>query len=89
MSGIPDFSLRQIERWCAQRVPEHARDKIRVECTHKGRSGIVVERRPPWSPDIGPGWTEHKIAQLRLGETGRWSVYWADRNGRWRTYPAR
>jgi hypothetical protein len=46
-----------------------------------------VERRSPWSPDIGPDWTEHKIAQLQLGEDGRWSGRWADRNGRWRTYP--
>jgi len=87
MTDIPDLTIRQIERWCAARVPARLHDEIRVECRRRGRSVTIVERRAPWSPDLGPEWTEQKIAQLRLDDNGRWSVYWADRNDRWRTYP--
>jgi hypothetical protein len=87
MAGIPELALRQIERWCAQRVPEHLHDQVRVECRTRGRSVTIVECRAPWSPQAGPEWTEQKVAQLRLDEFGIWSVRWADRNGRWLTYP--
>jgi hypothetical protein len=87
VSSVPEFALRQVERWCAQQVPARLRDEIRVECKRRGRSVTIVERRAPWSPELGPEWTEQKVAQLRLGEDDVWSVYWADRNGRWRTYP--
>jgi hypothetical protein len=87
MAGIPELALRQIERWCAQRVPERVKDQVRVECRTRGRVVTIVERRAPWSPEAGPDWTEQKIAQLRLDDFGIWSVRWADRNGRWLTYP--
>jgi len=87
MAEIPDLAMRQIQRWCGQRVPERLHDRVRVECKRRGRSVSIVERRAPWSAELGPEWTEQKIAQLRLSDEGHWSVYWADRNGRWRTYP--
>jgi hypothetical protein len=87
MAVIPELALRQIERWCAQRVPERARDQVRVEHRTRGRTVTIVECRAP-SPRLpGPEWTEQKIAQLRFDEFGIWSVRWADRNGRWLTYP--
>ncbi|WP_245975726.1 DUF3024 domain-containing protein [Amycolatopsis palatopharyngis] len=61
-------------------------DQIRVECKRRGRSLTIVERHAP-TPLLGPEWTEQKVAQLRLDEDGVWSVLWADRNGRWRSYP--
>jgi hypothetical protein len=76
MTAIPELALRQIERWCAQRVL----DQVRVECRTRGRSVTIVECR-------APEWTEQKIAQLRLDEYGIWSVRWADRDGKWLTYP--
>jgi hypothetical protein len=33
-----------------------------VECKRRAQSVTIVERRAPWSPDIGPEWTEQKIA---------------------------
>ncbi|MEQ0561451.1 DUF3024 domain-containing protein [Amycolatopsis sp. NEAU-NG30] len=85
MAGIPELALRQIERWCAQRVPERLRDRIRVECRTRGRTVTIVERRAPGQPEAD--WTEQKIAQLRLDDFGIWSVFWADRTGRWLSYP--
>ncbi|WP_103355100.1 DUF3024 domain-containing protein [Amycolatopsis sp. CA-128772] len=82
--AIPELALRQIERWCTQRVPEHLQDRVRVECRTRGRVVTIVERR---APQEGPEWSEQKVAQLRLDEFGIWSVWWADRNGRWLSYP--
>ncbi|MQA07990.1 MAG: DUF3024 domain-containing protein [Pseudonocardiaceae bacterium] len=87
MAGISEFAVRQVERWCTRKVPERLRDEIRVECKRRGNAVTIVERRAPWSRSIGPDWTEQKIAQLRLGDDGLWSVYWADRNGKWLSYP--
>lgn len=87
MAAIPELALRQIERWCAQRVPERVLDQVRVECRARGRTVTILECRAPWSPEGGAEWTEQKIAQLRLDEHGIWSVRWADRHGKWLTYP--
>jgi hypothetical protein len=86
-ASIPELHLHQITRWCQQRVPTHVRDKVRVEHRVRGRNVTVVERRPPWSPAVGPEWTTMPIAQLRYipppPAGGRWRLYWADRNNRW------
>ncbi len=31
-SGLPDPDVQRVRRWCAQRVSEHLRDQVRVEC---------------------------------------------------------
>ncbi|WP_026360491.1 DUF3024 domain-containing protein [Amycolatopsis nigrescens] len=87
MSSIPEFQQRQIERWCAGRVPARLRDEIRVECRRRGGSVTILERRAQWSGDVGSEWIEQRVAQLRYDANGRWSVYWADRNGRWLSHP--
>jgi hypothetical protein len=87
MAGIPDLAMNQIERWCKQQVPTELQDKLRVECHRRGATVTIVARRPPWRPKSGLEWSERKIAQLRLVDTGRWSVRWADRNGRWLSDP--
>ncbi|MET8993585.1 DUF3024 domain-containing protein [Amycolatopsis sp. NPDC004169] len=81
--AIPELALRQIERWCAQRVPEHLQDRVRVECRTRGRAVTIVERRA----QAGPEWSEHEIAQLRFDEFGIWSVWWTDQTGQWLNHP--
>jgi hypothetical protein len=83
MSAIPEFQQRQIERWCERRVPGHLRDEVRVECRRRGGAVTILERRAPWSEELGTEWSESRIAQLRYGDDGHWSVYWSDSNGRW------
>ncbi|NBH07991.1 DUF3024 domain-containing protein [Amycolatopsis sp. SID8362] len=78
MAGIPEFALRQIERWCARRVPGHLRDQVRVECRTRGRAVTIFELRDG---------TEREIAQLRVDEFGIWSVFWADSDGEWLAHP--
>jgi hypothetical protein len=85
--AVPEGALRQVEEYCASRVSEDARDQIRVECSARGRGISIVERRPPWNPDLGSEWSEVKVAQLRYDEgRGTWSLCCSDSNGRWSAY---
>ena len=76
-----------MRRWCDQHVPEQMRDQARVECEEASRHLTILERRPPWSPDIGPEWTSFPVARLRYTRTtGVWELYWRDRNLRFHRY---
>ena len=93
MPAVPELHLRQIARYCQQRVPEHARDQVQVSSRIRGRSVTIVERRSPWRVDLGPEWTSRPVAQLRwtsspdAGGEGSWRLYWPDRNNRWHLVP--
>jgi hypothetical protein len=55
-------AVRQVEEFCDSRVPEHARDQVRLEFVVRGNSITLVERRAPWRPDYGPDWSSLDIA---------------------------
>ena len=61
---------------------------MRVECDRRGNSITIVERRPPWKPElVGSDWSSLKVAQLRYErKTARWSLFYRDRNERWLPY---
>jgi hypothetical protein len=83
---IPELDLAQVRRFCQTRIPEHARNQVRLEADVRDRSITLVECRPLWS-DPSAEWTRMKIAQLRYDESGpSWTLYWADRNQRWHRY---
>lgn len=85
--ALPELDVARVQRWCAARVPEHARDQFRVECTIAPRHLTIVERRVPWRPDFGPEWTSFPIARLRYTATTKsWTLYWRDRNLRFYLY---
>src|SRR5450755_3798237 len=87
MPGLPELDIVHVRRWCEQRVPEHARDQVRVECDISPRHLTIVECRPPWRQDIGPEWTRFPIARLRYTQATRtWTLYWRDRNLRFHLY---
>lgn len=89
MVALPELDVARVERWCADRVPEDVRDQVRVECLATPRYLTVVERRPPWSDDLGPEWTAFPIARLRYtAARGEWTLYWRDRHLRFHSYPA-
>lgn len=86
--GLPDLDVARVARWCAARVPERARHEVRVECQRAAGQLTIVERRAPWSTDSTPAWTSTPIALLRYDQTVRtWTLLYADRNGRFRSYP--
>ena len=76
-AGLPDFDMARVQRWCANQVPEHIRNEIRVECDIAPRHLTICECRPPWREDSGPDWTRFPIARLT---TGLWTLYWPDHN---------
>jgi len=76
---------RDVGRYCEERVPSHLRDRIRMEYEIRGNSVTIVERRPPWSPELPPEWSTLPVAQLRY-EDDKWAIYWSDRNSRWHPY---
>ena len=61
-TGLPELDVARVQRWCVQRVPDHARHQVRVECEVEPRRLTIVERRAPWHPDVGPEWTRFPIA---------------------------
>ena len=84
---LPELDVARVQRWCAARVPEHARHQVRVECELAPRHLTIIERRAPWREDFGPEWTTGGIARLRYAaSTGLWTVFWRDRNARWHRY---
>jgi hypothetical protein len=81
-------ALREVEAFCAHRVPAQHGEEIRLEFSLRGNAITIIECRPPWRPDFGPDWSSLKIAQLRYRpETALWSLYWRNRNERWFPYP--
>ena len=91
MTRDPDprlAALSAVEVFCESRVPAELRGELRLECSRRGNSITIVERRPPWNPElIGTGWTSMKVAQLRYDSSSkRWTLYCRDRNERWWPY---
>jgi Protein of unknown function (DUF3024) len=85
--ALPELDVARVQRWCATRVPEHARHQVRVECEIAPRHLTIVERRAPWREDFGPEWTNLPIARLRYTATDKaWTLYWRDRNLRFHIY---
>ncbi|HCU91764.1 MAG TPA: transposase [Actinobacteria bacterium] len=85
--GLPELDVARVQRWCDQRVPDHARDKLRIECETELRHLTIVERRPPWREGVGPKWTRSPVARLHYTKANRaWTLYWHDRNSRFHLY---
>ena len=83
----PETALSVAQKFCENRVPDHVRDKLQLDCSRRGNSITISERRPPWRVDLGPEWTESKVAQLRYDSAeGSWSLYCPDRHERWFLY---
>lgn len=85
---LPHDDVAQIRELCAARIPDHARDEVRVEVEEGPQAATIVECRPPWREDYGPEWTRSPIARLRYGRsTGLWTLYYRRHTGRWERYP--
>jgi hypothetical protein len=62
--AMPELDIGRVQRWCAARVPEHARHQVRVERWAAARHITIVERRAPWHNDKRD-WTSFPIARGR------------------------
>ena len=87
MTDRVEEAMRTVEAYCESRVPEDLRQEIRIKCTRRGKSITIVERRPPWNPDLSSEWSEVKVAQLRHDDSaGTWSLHCSDSNARWHVF---
>lgn len=86
---LPEIVRRRAEQlltnFCRSRVPDHVRDQYRLEFGVRANSVTLYECRAPWRP--GQPWSRQPSAQFRF-DPGQlaWTLYWADRNGRWHPY---
>lgn len=88
MPALSELAVAKVRRFCESRIPPHVRDKIHLEVQTRGKAITIFERRPPWREDFGPEWSKLKIAQFRWDPNDRtWTIWWADRNGRWLRHP--
>jgi len=77
---------KYLGKYCAEKVPEEARDQVRCEYTIRGNTVTLLERRPAWRDPTE--WVEIRVAQFRFEpRSSRWTLYFTDRNSRWRVYP--
>ena len=85
---LPETDVARIRKLCSERVPDHARDQVRIELEHGRQAVTIVECRPPWREDYGPDWSRLPIARLRyVGSTRLWTLYYHRHTGRWERYP--
>ena len=86
---LPEFTKKLIEtklaEYCTNRIPEHAREQIKLIFNIRGNKVTLIETRPYYKdPSIR---TENPIAQLRFDNAvKKWSLYYMDRNDRWHLY---
>ena len=86
---LSQFELRLVERLLARfydrRLLAHVQHQIRLHHTIRGNSVTLFEIRPGF--DKSAVWVKTPIARFRFdARTGLWSLYWHDRNRRWRRY---
>ena len=85
---LPETDVARIRKLCAERVPDHAQDHVRIELEEGRQAVTIFECRPPWREDYGPGWTRMAIARLRYAGSNRlWTLYYHRHTGRWERYP--
>jgi len=73
----------KLTNWCADRTPEHIRDRLRYEHGIRGHAATLFEVRPNW--DGSPGETRSPFAQIRYEEDA-FALYCRDRNRRWHEF---
>jgi hypothetical protein len=75
----------KLSKYCINRIPEHARDEIKLIFNINGNKVILIETRPYYrDPSI---WTENPVAQFRFDNNKKqWLLYSSDRNNRWHLY---
>ena len=76
---------KHLGRYCARRIPEEAKDHVRIAYKIRGNSVTLYEKRPSrLNPDQS---TDLSVAQFRFEpESNQWKLYCSDRRSRWHEY---
>lgn len=76
---------QSLARYCEERIPAHAREKVRMTYRWRGNAATLIEERPYFQDPTR--WTSHPVARFRYAASKkRWTLYCADRNSRWHLY---
>jgi len=79
---VKTLAEAKLAKYCEQRIPEHARSKVRLSFNSHGNSITLNEERPRL--DDPAKWTTTSVAQFRFDpKSSKWTLYCADRNSRW------
>lgn len=74
-----------LTHYCDRKFPLHLRDKVWATHHWRGDTVTLSEWRPRFNDPTQ--FVDIKIAQMRLDTaTGLWSLFCADRNGKWHRY---
>ena len=77
---------KKVGEYCKNKVPADLLNEMSVSYKIRGNSVTIFENRAPWRPEFKE-WTSTPIAQIRYDEeTGKWTLYYADRNDKWHEY---
>jgi len=84
---VPTEYQALLIRWCADRVPGHARARLQIGYRIHGDQVTITERHPPEFPELNWAWSTTQIAQLRYNdpEQGLWRLYLPVEDG-WQRY---
>ena len=76
---------KQLDRYCLEKIPEHAYGKVRLCYIVKDMAITLFEQQPHFR-DIDK-WMQANIARMRYSKTFHtWTLYWRDRNNKWHLY---
>lgn len=86
---LPELTRKQVESvltlFCKRRVPDHARDQLRLTFDTRGNSVTLYEERPFYADPSR--WIKMQIAQFRFDpKSKKWSLYCKYRDERWHEY---
>jgi hypothetical protein len=86
--ALPELEAKRVEaelkRFC-ERVPAHVRRELWYKPVIRGNVVTLSECRPYFRDPTQT--TEHAFARFKFDAAKvRWSLHWADRNGRWHKY---
>lgn len=84
---VPTECQALLSRWCAERVPAHARATLQIGYRIRGDEVTLLERRHPEFRDLNWAWSSRPVARLRYNDPqpGFWRLYQPAEDG-WRCY---
>lgn len=86
---IPPIQKQLVEklmqRYCDGKIPKAIQDKIRLSYKIRGNIITLIESRPFWQDETR--WIDAPVAQICFdNDTRAFTLYCADRNGKWHLY---
>jgi nicotinamidase-related amidase len=80
------LAIKQIEKYCNTKLPEHVRNEIALKYELKGNTITLIESRPRWD-DASAVWIDMPIAKMKYDvKSMKWQLYCVLGNGKWIVY---